>query len=140
MSIYKILKIFNKKNKEQREYIKAQAELAAAEEQERKLEAEFLKKRGYDVASIYCIEDESEFDRLNEEFAAEPEEKKVWDRVCKARDKKLEAEEKLIQYALSIIPMKKEREILSKAAKTNWKARQEMLSIVMKLDTKTVRA
>ena len=122
-------------NKEQREYIKAQAELAAAEEQERKLEAEFLKKRGYDVASIYCIEDESEFDRLNEEFAAEPEEKKVWDRVCK-----LEAEEKLIQYALSIIPMKKEREILSKAAKTNWKARQEMLSIVMKLDTKTVRA
>ena len=127
-------------NKEQREYIKAQAELAAAEEQERKLEAEFVKKRGYDVASIYCIEDESEFDRLNEEFAAEPEEKKVWDRVCKARDKKLEAEEKLIQYALSIIPMKKEREILSKAAKTNWKARQEMLSIVMKLDTKTVRA
>ena len=60
--------------------------------------------------------------------------------MCKARDKKLEAEEKLIQYALSIIPMKKEREILSKAAKTNWKARQEMLSIVMKLDTKTVRA
>lgn len=127
-------------NKERREYIKAQAELAAAEEQERKLEAEFLKKRGYDVASIYCIKDESEFDRLNEEFAAEPEEKKIWDRVCKARDKKLEAEEKLIQYALSIIPMKKEREILRKAAKTNWKARQEMIKIVMKLDTKTVRA
>ena len=82
-------------NKEQREYIKAQAELAAAEEQERKLEAEFLKKRGYDVASIYCIENESEFDRLNEEFAEEPEEKKAWDRVCKARDKKLEAEEKI---------------------------------------------
>lgn len=75
-------------NKEQREYIKAQAELAAAEEQERKLEAE----------------------------------------------------EKLIQYALSIIPMKKEREILRKVAKTNWKAREDMLTIVMKLDTKTVRA
>lgn len=77
---------------------------------------------------------------MNEEFAEEPEEKKAWDRVCKARDKKLEAEEKLIQYALSIIPMKKEREILRKAAKTNWKTRQEMLTIVMKLDTKTVRA
>lgn len=125
-------------NKEQLEYLEAQAELKAAEEQEKELEREFLRKNGYDVSYIYCIEDEIEFNRLNEEFAEEPEEKKVCNRICRARDRKKEAEENLIQYALSIIPMKKERDILTVASKTNWKVREEMLEIVMKLDTSTV--
>ena len=50
----------------------------------------------------------------------------------------LEVEEKLIDYALSLIPMRKEREVLT-AAKNNWKVRQELIDIVMRLDAPSVK-
>ena len=60
-------------NKEQKMYLAAKADLAVAEEYEKKLEAEFLKKKGYKESSIYLIQDVIEFDKLNEEFADLPE-------------------------------------------------------------------
>ncbi len=125
-------------NKEQKMYLAAKADLAVAEEYEKKLEAEFLKKKGYKESSIYLIQDVIEFDKLNEEFADLPEAKIAWFSICQARDKMLEVEEKLIDYALSLIPMRKEREVLT-AAKNNWKVRQELIDIVMRLDAPSVK-
>ena len=125
-------------NKEQKMYLAAKVDLAVAEEYEKKLEAEFLKKKGYKESSIYLIQDVIEFDKLNEEFADLPEAKIAWFSICQARDKMLEVEEKLIDYALSLIPMRKEREVLT-AAKNNWKVRQELIDIVMRLDAPSVK-
>ena len=72
------------------------------------------------------------------EFADLPEAKIAWFSICQARDKMLEVEEKLIDYALSLIPMRKEREVLT-AAKNNWKVRQELIDIVMRLDAPSVK-
>lgn len=127
-------------NKVQRDYIKATAMLEAIEAEERDFEESYCKSKGYNFKHIYVIENEAEFDRANEELAELEQQNGLWARVCNARDIKIEAEQKLIEYALSIIPFPKEREILKKASKTNWKARQEMIDIVMKLDTKTVTA
>lgn len=117
-------------NKYQREYMTAKKELADAEEQTNKLETNFLRKKGFNVAHIYCISDEQEFNKLNEEFAADPKVQKIWSYLCHAKDIEENAEESLIQYVLSIIP-KKEREIL-RAKKNDWNIRQQVLKIFIK--------
>ena len=126
-------------NKQQREYLEAKARLAAAEVEEAQLEETYCKEHGYTCKRVYGIKNEAEFDRANEEVAALSEKAGIWTRICTARDEKLAAEERLIAFALSIIPAK-EREILTKAAKTNWKARQQIIETVLKLDTRTVKA
>lgn len=127
-------------NKVQKDYIKATAMLEAIEAEEREFEESYCKSKGYNFKNIFAIEDEKEFDKANEELSELEQQNGLWSRVCEARERKIEAEQKLIEYALSIIPFAKEREILKNASKTNWKARQEMIDIVMKLDTRTVTA
>lgn len=127
-------------NKVQRNYIKATAMLQEVELEEKEFEEKYCKDKGYNVKFIFAIDNEEEFEKANKELSELEQESGLWSRVCMARENKIEAEEKLIEYALSIIPFAKERETLKNAAKTNWKARQEMIDIVMKLDTKTVTA
>lgn len=127
-------------NKVQRDYIKATAMLQAVEAEEKEFEKAYCESKGCSFNHIYAIEDDAEFDKANEELSELEQKSGLWSRVCEARERKIEAEQKLIEYALSIIPFPKERNILKEAAKTNWKARQEMIDLVMKLDTRTVTA
>lgn len=113
-------------------YLVAKAELIVAEECQKKLEAEFLKERGFKVSVIFCIEDETLVIKLVEEFEAEPKEKKAWSCVCQAEDRLRDAENELIDYALSIIPMSKERKILE-SSRNNWKVREQLIDLAMKL-------
>lgn len=127
-------------NKVQKDYIKATTMLEAVEAEERKFEEDYCKSKGYNFKYIFAIEDEEEFDKANKELSEQKQNSGLWSRVCEARERKIEVEQKLIEYALSIIPFQKERETLKEAAKTNWKARQQMIDMVMKLDTRTVTA
>ena len=50
---------------------------------------------------------------------------------------KTEAEQELIKYGLSIAP-KKERDILTKAAKSDYVTKMKIVELVMRLDASTV--
>lgn len=132
-------------NKEQKAYIEAKKNLEKLEAQEKKMEAEFVKSLGVvnEDGSIptrtWAIDDDEIAEKAIDDFGKVEEESGLWAKIVAARETLNNAEENLVQYALSIIPMKKEREILAKAARENYKYRMEILKTVLKLDTKTVR-
>lgn len=87
---------------------------------------------------IYRIDDSEVFDRANREFSELPEVKALWQEILEAEELLKQAEEQLIIYGLSIAPAK-EREILAKAAETNYTTRIKIIDLVMRLDVATVR-
>lgn len=132
-------------NKEQKAYIEAKKALEKLESQEAKMEAEFVKTLGVvnEDGSIptktWAIDDDEIAEKAIDDFGKIEEESGLWAKILAARETFKEAEENLVQYALSIIPFKKERDILTKAARENYKCRMEILETVLKLDTKTVK-
>lgn len=132
-------------NKEQKAYIEAKKALEKLESQEAKMEAEFVKNLGVanEDGSIptkaWAIDDDEIAEKAIDDFGKIEEESGLWAKILAARETFKEAEENLVQYALSIIPFKKEREILTKAARENYKCRMEILETVLKLDAKTVK-
>ena len=94
---------------------------------------------GKPIDLIYCIEDQAMFDRCNLEFSELPEAKTNFQEILEARDLLKASENALIEYGLNMAPAK-ERDILSKAVKTNYTLRIKLLDLVMKLDVSTIRA
>ena len=130
-------------NKEQKDYIETKKALEALEAREHELEAAFVKSLGIRnedgtiPSRAWAIDNDDLADQAIDDFGVMIEECGLWDKLCKAREAYQEAEQKLVEYALSLIPCSKEREILTNAS-SNWKYRIQIIETVMKLDTKTV--
>lgn len=133
-----------KYNAEQRVYMIARANLDALESVLADMERNYIKAQniinndGTAPKRIYCIDNEETFERINQEFSALPEVKALWEEILEARELLKQAEIQLIAYGLSIAPAK-EREILAKAAETNYTTRIKIIDLVMRLDVATVR-
>lgn len=120
-------------NKYAENYLIAKAALDAAIEAENELEEAFLAEKGYSNKRIFTIENEQEFDLLNNEFGNLLESNGMQAIRYEASEAKVAAEEELINFALSIVPAK-EKSILEKAAKSNWKTRQQIIDLALKYE------
>lgn len=131
-------------NKEQREYKAAKTKLEMLEALQNEQEEQYIIDKGIvnPDGSIprrtWSIDNDSIADAAIEEFSMIIEKSGLWSSICEAREELKAAEEKLIVYAISICPAGI-RSALNEAAKTNYKARKEMLETVLKLDVSTVK-
>lgn len=134
-----------KYSKEQKAYIETRKALEILEAEEKALEAEFVKSLGVtnEDGSVptctWAIDDDETAEKAIKDFGKIEEESGLWDRILKAREAHKEAEEALVQYAISLVPFAKERETLKRAA-TSYKYRKEILETVLRLDASTVPA
>lgn len=132
-----------KYNREQKEYIetkKALEALEALEAREKEMEAAFVKNLGVvnedgTVPSrTWAIDDDSIADQAIDDFGALVEDCGLWAELCKAKEEFQAAEEKLVNYAISLVPCRREREILTTSA-SNLKYRIKIIETVMKFDS-----
>ena len=133
-----------KYNKEQKAYINAKKALDILEAKEKEMEADFVKSLGIinEDGSVptrtWAIDDDEIAEKAIEDFGTVLENSGLAAKLFEAKETFRQAEENLVQYALSIIPFKKERETLTRAAK-NWKYREQILDAVLRLDASTVK-
>lgn len=133
-----------KHNTEQRTYMLAKAHLETLKGIQDDMEQKYIAEQGITnedgetPKAIYCIDDSNTFDRINQEFSELPESKSLWQEILEAEELLKQAEEQLITYGLSIAPAK-QREILARAAETNYTTRIKIIDLVMRLDVATVR-
>lgn len=118
-------------NKYAENYLIAKAAYDAAVEVENEMEEKFLYERGYPNKRIFTIENDQEFEQLNEEFGSILEKNGMQSTRYEALEKMKASEEELIRFSLSIVPAK-EKAILEKAYKTNWKVRQQIIDLAVK--------
>lgn len=116
-----------------KKYLEAKATYEAIIEMMNEFEENFLAERGYTVKRAFTIENEEEFDRINLELGNLFESNGMQAMRYEACEKKVAAEEELIKFALSIVP-DKEKSVLHKAAKTNWKTRQQIIELALKYE------
>lgn len=114
-----------------KKYLEAKAAYEDTIELMNEFEENFLVERGYAVKRTFAIENEEEFDRVNFELGNLFESNGMADMRYEACKKKVAAEEELIEFALSIMP-DKEKAVLHKAAKTNWKTRRQIIDLAIK--------
>jgi hypothetical protein len=122
-------------NKVQMNYMQSKAALKAVEAVLAERELVFLKGKGRTEKHIWTIEDEAVFDLLSVEFAATVETLDA--DYTTARLALKAAESALIEYALSISPAGI-RETLRRGSKNQIAIREQLIDIVMRLDTSTV--
>ena len=109
------------------------------------MEEEYVKSLGVinEDGSIptrtWAIDDDEIAEKAIEDFGKIEEESGLWGRILEAKEAYKEAEEALVQYAISLVPFVKERETLKRAA-TVYKYRMEILNNVLRLDASTVPA
>lgn len=133
-----------KYSKEQKAYIEAKKALEILEAQEKKMEADFVESLGIvnEDGSVptatWAIDDDEIADKAIDDFGKLIESSGVWAKLVTAKEKFRQAEEELVQYALSLIPFKKEREVLTRAAANSPRNRQKILDTVLRLDASTV--
>lgn len=131
-------------NKIQEAYIKAKAILETLEAREKEVDHQYIVDHGIKNPDgsipelIYCIEDEEIFEKANAEQVAMIEKSGLWGQILAARSALKATEEKLIEYGLSLASAK-EREILTKAVKENYKVRIEVIDLAFRLDVSTVK-
>lgn len=131
-----------KYSKEQKAYIEAKKALDILESQEKKMEADFVKSLGIvnEDSSVptatWAIDDEAA-DKAIEDFGKLVEESGLWAKLVEAKETFRQAEENLVQYALSLIPFKKERKTLARVSNV-LKYRQKILDTVLRLDASTI--
>ena len=132
-----------KYNKFQEVYMMAKANLELLEEREGRIEVRYIADNGIvnqdgsTPERIYCIDDEVIFEKANAECSEIIEKSGLWGEILNAREILKEAEQELIKYGLSIAP-KKERDILTKAAKSDYVTKMKIVELVMRLDASTV--
>lgn len=133
-----------KYSKEQKAYIEAKKALEILEAQEKKMEADFVESLGIvnEDGSVptatWAIDDDEIADKAIDDFGKLIEGSGVWEKLVTAKEKFRQAEEELVQYALSLIPFKKEREVLTRAAANSPQNRQKILDTVLRLDASTL--
>lgn len=130
-------------NKIQREYMAAKALVETLEDREKEIEQAYISAHsitnpdGSTPERIYCILDESVFDKATEETAAEIAACGLEVEHNAARAALKAAEDRMIEYGLSIAPAGI-RSILAKGAKSNYTTRQKLIDLVFRLDVSTV--
>lgn len=131
-------------NKVQEAYMKAKARVQAIEAQQEGIEKKYIADNGIVNPDgsipelIYCMEDESAFDKANEECSALIVAAGLEDQHNAARAALKAAEDRLIEYGLSIAPAGV-REVLQKEVKENACTRFKVIDLVFKIDVSTVR-
>ncbi len=107
------------------------------------MEADFVKSLGIvnEDGSVptatWAIDDDEAADKAIEDFGKLVEESGLWAKLVEAKETFRQAEENLVQYALSLIPFKKEREALARVSNV-LKYRQKILDTVLRLDASTI--
>jgi hypothetical protein len=124
-------------NQVQKNYMEAKAALKAIETELAKKELKFLQGKGRKEAHIWMIEDETIFDLLNVEFSATTE--ALDTDYTTARQALKTTESALIEYALSLSPAGI-RETLRRGSKNQIAIREQLIDVVIRLDTSTVPA
>jgi hypothetical protein len=120
-------------NQVQARYATARAAFTAIEDAMRAKEAEFLQSRGRAETRIYMIDNDETFSRLNAEFAPHAE---CFDAGCAAAKTALrEAEDALVEYALSLAPAKIRDTLRSGCKKIAF--REKIIGSIMRLDAAT---
>jgi hypothetical protein len=100
------------------------------------LEAAFLVKHGRTEKHIWRIDDESVFDRMNNEFSETFKDEETV--LVKAREDMRRSENNLIVFGLSMIPKKYKGEADTLRSSQDIKVRQKIIDLAMRLDTRTI--
>jgi hypothetical protein len=130
-------------NSIQRAYMVAKALVDTLEAEEQKRDHQYIidhnivNPDGSIPEYVWCIDDEEAFSKANEELGKIEVESGLQDKFNVAREALKIAEEKLIKYGLSLAPTH-EREVLTKAVKENYKVREKVLDLALRLDVSTV--
>lgn len=133
-------------NKYQKLYLIAKANLEALEEKEKEIDRQYIAEHniinpdGSIPRATWAIRDDKTAEKAIDETSRMVVESGLWDQILKARRILKEAEENLIEYGLGIIPYEEERKTLEKAVKKNYTARMKVINLILKLDTRTVKA
>lgn len=131
-------------NKIQENYMKAKAVVKAIEARQEEIERQYIADKGIVNPDgsvpelLYCMEDGAAFDKANEECSAIIVAAGLENELNAARAILKAAEEKMIEYGLSIAPAGV-REVLQKAVKENACTRMKVIDLVFRLDASTVR-
>lgn len=130
-------------NKVQRNYMMAKAELQTYKEIAIEIEKKYIAENGIRnengeiPARVYCIDNETVFDKVNEETAKIIQESGLENKINYARNNLKTAEENLLKFALSISPAGI-RETLEKGARENYTVRMKLIDLAFKLDVSTL--
>lgn len=131
-------------NKIQKNYMAAKALVAQVESRQEEIERKYISEKGIRNPDgsvpelLYCMEDGAAFDKANEECSAIIVAAGLENELNAARAILKAAEEKMIEYGLSIAPAGV-REVLQKAVKENACTRMKVIDLVFRLDASTVR-
>lgn len=129
-------------NRIQENYMKAKALVETIRFSMEELERQYIADNGIVNPDgsvpelIYCMDDEAAFDKANEEFSAVMVSAGFEAKSNAARDALRVAEDRLIEYGLSIAPAKI-REVLQRGIKENACTRMKIIDITFKLDVST---
>lgn len=128
-------------NTVQKNYLTAKAFKEAIEAQMEEMEREYIASSGIINPDgtipelLYCMEDETAFNKANEEFYTIIVENGLQKTINNARANLKIAENKLIEYGLSIAPVEI-REVLEREVKKNICTRSKMIDITLQFDNK----
>ena len=87
---------------------------------------------------LWCMDDDAEFEKANEEFEALIVANGLEKELNEARDRLKSAENELIAFGLSLAP-DNIRKTLEKAARQNAIIREKVLNLTFNLDTSTLK-
>lgn len=131
-------------NQIQKNYMIAKAKLEALEEQKREVDRQYIAAHnivnsdGSIPELSWMIEDDDTADNAIEECGKIVEASGLWAKILQAREELKQAEDKLIEFGLSIMPYPEEREILREAVKKDYTARKKVIDLTFRLDVRTV--
>jgi hypothetical protein len=131
-------------NTPQKIYMMAKANLEVLNDAEKEIDKKYIAENniinpdGSIPCATYAIEDDAIADKAIDDVGKILADSGLWAKILEARKDLKTAEDNLVEYGLSIAP-KKERDILTKSAKTNYTIRQKIIDLVIRLDVSTVR-
>jgi hypothetical protein len=131
-------------NQQQENYLLALANLELLSDIENEIDRKYIAENniinpdGTIPCATYAIEDDVIANKAMDDIAKIMVDSGIWGEILEARKQLKDAENALIQYGLRLAP-KHEREVLTKAAETNYSVRRKIIDLVMKLDTSTVK-
>lgn len=132
-------------NKAQRDYLTAKARLDALEAEQEQMERDYIAAHGIVNPGgkvperIYCIDDETVFEKANTEFAAQVAVCDLEAEYNAARAALKEAEDQLIEYGFSMVPVGI-RGTLEQGVRARHAIRQQLIDLALRLDVSSVPA
>lgn len=131
-------------NRVRNNYMKAKAVVESIQAQQEEIERRYIADKGILNPDgsipelLYCMEDDTAFEKANEECSAIIVSSGLESELNAARAVLKTAEEKLIEYGLSIAPGGV-RAVLQEEVKKNACTRMKVIDLVFRLDASTVR-